>query len=166
MTIRQLSIATLLVLFLGKTGDASTMILAQEKGPQPPTELAKFFLPTEKYRSDFGSFRSPLQFADGTLVKSAKDWPRRRVEILDTWHKAMGPWPALLEKPEVETVKTTRRETITQHQLRLGIGLGGEMVDAFLLVPDGKGPLPAVVVVYYDAQSGVGLGTKMRDYGW
>ena len=29
------------------------------------------------------------------------------------------------------------------------------MVDAFLLVPDGKGPFPAVVVVYYDAQTGV-----------
>ena len=40
------------------------------------------------------------------------------------------------------------------------------MVDTFLLVPDGKGPLPAVVVVYYNAQTGVGLGTKMRDYGW
>jgi dienelactone hydrolase len=166
MTIRQLSIATLLVLFLGKTGDVSTRILAQEKGSQPPTELAKFFRPPEKYRSDLGSFRSPLQFADGTLVKSAKDWPRRRAEILDTWHKAMGPWPALLENPRTETVKTTRRDNITQHQLRLGIGLGGEMVDAFLLVPDGKGPFPAVVVVYYDAQTGVGLGTKMRDYGW
>ena len=68
--------------------------------------------------------------------------------------------------PKVETVKVTRRDNITQHQLRLGIALDGEMVDAFLLVPDGKGPFPAVVVVYYDAQTGVGLGTKNRDYGW
>jgi hypothetical protein len=63
-------------------------------------------------------------------------------------------------------VETTRRENLTQHQLRLGIALGEEMVDAFLLVPDGPGPFPAVLVVYYDAQTGVGLGTKMRDYAW
>src|SRR5262249_15384955 len=62
--------------------------------------------------------------------------------------------------------KVTHRDNLTQHQLRLGIGLNGEMVDAFLLVPDGKGPFPAVVVVYYDAQTGVGLGAKNRDYGW
>src|SRR4029077_9323513 len=120
----------------------------------------------EKYRNDYGTYRSPLKFADGSPVKTAQDWPRRRAEILESWHKAMGAWPALIEKPQVETVKTTRRENVTQHQLRLGIALGGDMVDAFLLVPDGKGPFPAVVVVYYDAQTGVGLGTKMRDYGW
>jgi dienelactone hydrolase len=142
------------------------MALAQKQGPHPPTELAEFFRPPEKYRNDFGAFRSPLRFADGSPVKTARDWPRRRAEILQTWHKAMGPWPALIESPKVETAKVTRRENVTQHQLRLGIALDGEMVDAFLLVPDGKGPFPAVVVVYYDAQTGVGLGAKNRDYGW
>jgi hypothetical protein len=78
----------------------------------------------------------------------------------------MGPWPALIDHPKIETVKVTRRANVTQHQLRLGVALDGEMVDAFLLVPDGKGPFPAVVVVYYDAQTGVGLGAKNRDYGW
>lgn len=140
---------------------------AQEKTtPQPPAELAEYFRPPEKYRNDLGSFRSPLKFADGTPVKSPQDWQRRRQEILDTWHGAMGKWPALIKNPKVEMVQTTRRENVTQHQLRLGIARGGEMVDAFLLVPDGKGPFPAVVVVYYDAQTGVGLGTKNRDYGW
>jgi dienelactone hydrolase len=63
-------------------------------------------------------------------------------------------------------VATVRRENLTQHQLRLGIAVEGDMVDGLLLVPDGKGPFPAVLVVYYDAQTGVGLGNKMRDYGW
>lgn len=71
-----------------------------------------------------------------------------------------------IEKPRVETVKTTRRGAITQHQLRLQIALGGEMADALLLVPDGEGPFPAVLVVDYDAQTGVGLGAPLRDYGW
>jgi dienelactone hydrolase len=140
---------------------------AQEKNaPPPPAEIAEFFRPPEKYRDDLGTFRSPLLFDDGSRVKTPDDWKRRRAEIRSTWTKAMGEWPALIEDPKVETVKTTPRENVTQIQLRMGIALGGEMTDAFLLVPDGKGPFPAVVVVYYDAQSGVGLGAKMRDYGW
>lgn len=132
----------------------------------PPADLAEFFRPPEKYRDDFGTFRSPLLFADGTKVQSAADWPRRRQEIRATWERALGRWPELIARPTVETVATTRREEVTQHQLRLGIGLDAESVDAFLLVPDGPGPFPGVVVAYYDAQTGVGLGTKNRDYGW
>ena len=78
----------------------------------------------------------------------------------------MGPWPPLIDNPKIETVATTRRENITQHQLRLEIALGNEMVDAFLLVPDGKGPFPAVLVVFYDAQTGVGLGSPSATWGW
>src|SRR5438552_7376698 len=43
------------------------------------------------------------------------------------------------------------------------------MVDALLLVPDDKVPAkkrPAVLVVYYDAETGVGLGAPLRDYAW
>ena len=159
-----LFVLNLAVLFLGEANQLS----AQEKAnkPKPPVELAEFFHPPEKYREELGKFRSPLLFADGTVVKTPEAWQKRRAEILATWHKAMGAWPPLVEKPRVETSKTTKRENLTQHQLRIGIALGGDMVDAFLLVPEGKGPFPAVVVVYYDAQTGVGLGTKMRDYGW
>lgn len=133
---------------------------------KPPAELAAFFQPPEKYRSDLGKFRSPLVFADGKPVRTAADWQRRRAEILETWTKLMGSWPALLEKPRVEMIETTKRDGIVQERLRLGIALGEETLDAFLLIPEGKGPFPAVVVVYYDAQTGVGLGTKGRDYGW
>src|SRR5262249_46799364 len=134
--------------------------------PKLPAELVEFFQAPEKYRNDMGKLRSPLIFTDGTPVRSAADWQRRRAEILMAWHKIMGPWPALIDKPRVEIVKTTRRDNITQHRLRVGIALGEEMVDAILLVPEGKGPFPAVVVPYYDAQTGVGLGAKLRDYGW
>lgn len=133
---------------------------------QPPPELAPFFRPPESVRSDYGGFRSPLQSADGTQVKTPADWHRRRAEILATWHKIMGVWPPLIEKPRVETVSTTRREGITQLRLRMEIALDGEVVEGLLLVPDGSGPFPGVLVVFYDAQTGVGLGTPLVDYGW
>jgi len=142
---------------------------ALRHGDKAPIELEEFFSPPEKYRSDFGGFRSPLLFADGTPVRTPADWQRRRAEILSSWHKIMGPWPVLIEKPRVEVVNTTRRENITQQQLRIEIALGGEMVEALLLSPNGAAlarKRPAVLVVYYDAETGVGLGAPLRDYGW
>jgi dienelactone hydrolase len=136
---------------------------------KPPSELAESFAPPEQYRSVLGDYRSPLVFYDGTAVRNSADWQRRRAEILSTWNQIMGPWPPLIETPRVEVVNTTRREGITQKQVRIEIALGGELVDAVLLVPAGNTPArkrPAVVVVYYDAETGVGLGAPLRDYGW
>lgn len=133
---------------------------------QPPRELADLFNPPSEYQGELGGFRSPLIFADGSGVKSADDWLRRRAEIRNQWHQIMGPWPDLIERPVVESVSITRRDNITQRQLRIGIGVRGEMVDAFMLIPDGDGPFPAVVVPYDEAQSGVGLGLELRDFGW
>jgi len=136
---------------------------------EPPAELASFFTPPKQYQGDFGQFHSPLIFQDGTRVENSGDWPRRRKEILSTWEKIMGRWPARIEKPRVEVFGTTHRDTIAQQQVRMEIALGGEMVDGLLLLPDSKGEQrkwPAVVVVYYDAETGVGLGAPLRDYAW
>ncbi len=133
---------------------------------EPPASLAKFFAPPREYEGKLGTFRSPLTFADGSKVSSPEDWQRRRAEILEQWHKIMGGWPKLIEKPRFESVSIRRRHQITERRLRIEIGIGGEMVDAFMLVPDGDGPFPAVVVPYYDAQTGAGLGLEYRDFGW
>jgi dienelactone hydrolase len=136
---------------------------------KPPAEIAEFFNAPEKYVSDFGDFRSPLLFADGPRVRTPADWQRRREEILSAWHRVMGPWPALIEQPRVEVVNTTRRENLTQQQLRIEIALGDEMVDALLLLPAPQGPVqehPAVLVTYYDAETGAGLGAPLRDYAY
>jgi dienelactone hydrolase len=142
---------------------------AAVRSNSPPLELTQFFTPPRQYRSEFGHFRSPLAFADGTQVRNATDWRRRREEILSTWHDIMGAWPPLIKTPRVEVVNTLDRENITQQQLRIEIALGGEWVDALLLVPDletSARKRPAVLVVYYDAEAGAGLGAPLRDYGW
>src|SRR5439155_5711743 len=97
-------------------------VLTNQAVPRkPPDELAEFFAPPEKYRSDFGGFRSPLLFADGAMARTPADWQGRRSEILSTWHKIMGPWPPLIEKPRMEVVNTMRRDNVTQQQLRIEI---------------------------------------------
>ena len=132
----------------------------------PPAQLADFFLCPPAYQSQTGNYRSPLVQKDGSNVKTPEQWQQRRAEIISNWQKIMGPWPELFAKPESQQVMVARRENITQRQLKIGIGIGGEMVDAFMLIPDGDGPFPAVLVPYYDAQTGVGKGLELRDFGW
>jgi len=132
----------------------------------PPSDLAPYFAPPAEFQGALGSFRSPLLFKDGTRVGSAGEWTRRRKEIVETWTAALGTWPPLLESPRIETVETVRREDLTQHRMELGIAIDGEPVTGFLVLPPGKGPFPAVLVLFYEAQSGIGLGGERLDFGW
>lgn len=138
---------------------------AQAEAPKgdPWSKLKPYFSPLPEYRDDFGGYRSPLLFADGTKVKNAADWQRRRREILDEWHRLLGPWPALLAEPRVKIVKTEHRENFTQHQVQVEIYPGEKYTEGHLLIPDGKGPFPAVLVTFYDSATSVGLGKQGRD---
>ena len=128
-------------------------------------KLAPFFQPPQEFANDFGPYKSPLEFYDGAPVKTPADWPRRRKEILNNWHELMGPWPALLKNPQLEVLKEERRGHLTQRHVRIEVAPGKLTEDAYLLFPDGEGPFPAVVVVYYDALTGIGLGkTTGRDF--
>jgi len=108
-----------------------------------------------------------LTFDDGSVVKTPADWARRKKEILDYWRGVMGSWPSLIQKPVIEYKSEERRENLTQHRVAVEIAPGKQMVDGYILVPDGDpgAPgFPAVLVVYYDAETGVGLGKEYRDF--
>jgi len=120
--------------------------------------LAPYFKPPAELAGDLGSYKSPLEFNDGHRVKTAAEWPKRRQEILKTWNDFLGPWPALIEKPKIEYLEKEHRDNFTQHHIRLEVAPGLLTDDAYLLVPDGKGPFPAVLVVFYDAKTGIGQG--------
>jgi len=136
-------------------------LFADTIGPlfEPPAELA----------GDFGDYRSPSVFDDGTAVKTPADWVKRRAEILNYWQEITGRWPPLIAKPAIEYVSEERRENFTQHRVSVEIACRGlpardpragrpRHVNGYILVPDGEGPFPAVLVVYYDAETGIGLG--------
>jgi hypothetical protein len=130
--------------------------------------LQKYVEPPAEFAGQFGSYASPLKFADGTIVKSANDWPRRRREILDTWHQRLGPWPPLVERPEVKRLETVRRDGYTLHHLHVQITRDGKLTEGYLLVPDGDGPFPAVLVPFYEPQTSIGereRGRGTHDYG-
>ncbi|MCY2953209.1 MAG: sialidase [Planctomycetota bacterium] len=140
--------------------------LALAASDSPPPDLLGFFTPPPQYANDFGAYKSPLVFADGHAVKAAADWQDRRQEILKTWHELMGPWPTLLEKPRLEYVESVRRENFTQHRIRLETA-ANQMAAGYLLVPEGEPPFPAVLVVFYDPETSIGIGkAEFRDFAY
>src|SRR6185436_18845401 len=109
--------------------------------------IAPFFQPPKEYAGRLGDYRTPLKFDDGSPVRSAAEWPRRREEIRRAWQGLMGPWPPLLEKPKLDVLGRSQRENFIQHRVRLKIA-PNQTGDGWLLVPDGRGPFPAVLIVY------------------
>ncbi len=145
--------------------------------PVPATDAAKeawkviapYFAPPKKYENDFGKHRPVLKFYDGKPVRTVEDWKRRREEIRAKWHKMMGPWPALIKKPKIEYVAKEKKKGYTQHTIKLQVVPGWDPWKSYLLIPEGKGPFPAVLSTYYNPEAAVGNrgpfgGRKTCDY--
>ncbi|MDA0660672.1 MAG: sialidase [Planctomycetota bacterium] len=132
-----------------------------------PTTLATCLTVPAEYSANFGAYRSPLLFNDGSIVQSASDWLRRRQEILDSWTKVMGPWPEVILHPSTEILSSQQRGECLQQRIRLQVGVN-EWTEGWLVTPSGAGPFPAVLVLYYDPNVSIGSNPQIpqRDYGW
>lgn len=138
---------------------------AVEQVGQPPSSLVGFFRPPEENQNDFGDFRSPLLAADVSPIDSADRWTQRREQLRREWHELLGPWPPLVAAPKAVIESTAEHDGLILSKVRIDAGISGEPVCGYLLRPRGKGPFPAVLVVYYEPESGAGLGVELRDFG-
>lgn len=130
---------------------------SQPLATQPCPDIAPFFAPPPEFRGQLGAYRSPLRFNDGALVRTPADWQRRRQEILDYWHSVMGPWPALIDHPTIQYLSKEHAGNFTRCKVRVEVA-PDDRREAYLLIPDGQGPFPAVLVTWYDPASSAGLG--------
>jgi hypothetical protein len=130
-------------------------------------KIAPHFSPPNEFASDVGKYRSPLLFNDGGQVKIPEQWKERRAEILAQWTQLLGPWPELIEKPRLEFLEKKQRENFTQHRVKVQIA-PQQITDAYLLVPDGTGPFPAVFIPFYDPETSIGANPKSpnTDFGY
>jgi pimeloyl-ACP methyl ester carboxylesterase len=128
-------------------------------------QIAESFKPSAELADPLGDYRSPLRFYDGRPVRTAEDWAERRKEILARWHELMGPWPEVIREPKVEVLKSERRDNFMQHTVRFDLA-PNHSTTGYLLVPDGQGRRPAVVVVYYEPETGIGLKGENRDFAY
>ncbi len=124
-------------------------------------KIAPFFSPPAEYANDFGKLRSPLLFDDGRPVKTKEDWANRRKEIIKFWTDTLGPWPELVEHPNLEVLERAERENFRQHRVRVQIA-PDQTVDGYLLVPLEGGPFPGIVVPFYEPQTSIGTNPKNK----
>lgn len=143
--------------------------IADAQQAASPEELWKkiepFANPPEEFAGKLGSYRSPLKFADGSVVKTPVDWAKRRDEIAKTWHKRLGSQPKLVEEPTVKKLAKVERDGYTEYKVQVQIANDGKTVDGYLLIPNGKGPFPAAVVPFYEPLTSIGQGAKGRGVG-
>ena len=149
-------------------GRATTQPLCEQVSSDRnlPDKLVSFFSPPVELEGDFGPYKSPLKFYDGRPVKTADEWRQRRQEILKTWHSMMGQWPPLVDKPAIVYLDKVRIENFTRQKVKVQIAPDRRTIDGYLMIPKGKGPFPAVIVVYYEPETGVGLGKELRDFAY
>ena len=144
---------------------SSWLVSVAVKAQPLARRLEAFCSPPAEFKDDFGAYKSPLIFEDGRRVKSAAELAARRKEILQTWHRIMGPWPELLREPKLEYLDSTNRENFVQHRVRVETS-AGQMTAGYLLVPKGEGRKPAVIVPFYEPETSIGLGKPLLDFGY
>lgn len=129
-------------------------------------QLAPYYQPPAEFAKELGKYRSPLERPDGTRVKSAAEWKERRAEIAALWHRRLGPWPPMVERPEVKRRESVKRDGYTEHHVHVQVAPEGNVADGYLLVPEGKGPFPAALVPFYEPLTSIGKkGERTHDYG-
>jgi dienelactone hydrolase len=142
---------------------------AAAEQPGSPAALWKrlepFARPPEEFAEKLGAYRSPLKFADGEFAQTATDWTRRRDQILKTWHKRLGPWPPLVDRPAIKTLDKVERGGYTEYKVRVQASPEGKWVDGYLLIPKGSGRFPAVLVPFYEPLTSIGRGDMGRGVG-
>ena len=135
-------------------------------GADLPADLSAYFKPPAEFANSLGQHKSPLMLNDGTTVKTPEDWGKRREEIKTYWHGLMGAWPPIIANPKVEYLEKQEIDGIPISRIRIETAPGRQVNDAYLLKPaKGTGPFPAVVVVFYEANTAIGKGkSEYRDY--
>lgn len=126
-------------------------------------DLSSYFSPPEKYKGEYGDFRSLLRFYNGKEVKTAEDWQNRRTEILERWNGLMGEWPAFLTEQKFTLIDSVQKEGFMQYKVSFN-WLPNEKTEGYLLVPEGEGEKPAVITVFYEPETAIGEGKADRDF--
>lgn len=126
----------------------------------------KYFTPPDEFNSQYGNYRSPLKFYNGETVQTKQNWLKRREEIRTRWMNMMGPWPEIIRNQQFEILFSTHRENFIQHKVRF-YWTPNEQTEGYLLIPDKKGPKPAVISVFYEPETAAGIGGKpFRDFAY
>jgi hypothetical protein len=159
-------IVIVLVLLSGSVFDimSQNSSLSNSESKELWANLAPFFSPPQEYAGKYGEYRSPLRFYDGNTVTTPEEWKKRREEILDRWNELMGKWPPFIRKQKMEILEKQQKDGYMLYKIRFS-WIPGQRTEGYLLIPDIKGKKPAVITVYYEPETSIGIGdSKYRDF--
>ena len=118
------------------------------------------------YKDNYGNYRSPLLLNNGDTIKNVNDWNKKRKKIKDTWMNLMGKWPPIIKNQKFEILDTLKRENFYQYRVRF-YWVPNEQTEGYLLIPDKRGKKPAIISVFYEPETAIGIGGKPnRDFAY
>ncbi|MBT5927625.1 MAG: prolyl oligopeptidase family serine peptidase [Verrucomicrobia bacterium] len=131
-----------------------------------PELLVPYTAPPVSFEINPSTYRSPLNFEDGTPVETPEDWQRRHIEIKASWMQVMGTWPDLIEDNVLDLGESQDHGAFIQQRVSLNIG-PDQRAAGWLMLPKGEGPFPSALVVFYDPETSIGLKADKpgRDFG-
>ncbi|WP_037248365.1 exo-alpha-sialidase [Rhodopirellula baltica] len=142
-------------------------LASMTSNPGISVETTAYCKPPQAMTEELGDYRSPLIFENGTRVTHASQWPQRRKEIQTRWESLLGKWPKPITDPQVTISETVHLDSVTKHTIEFQ-WTPNEKTTAYLLVPNtvehADHDLPAVLSVYYEPETAIGLGKPHRDF--
>ncbi|MEC9092584.1 MAG: sialidase [Planctomycetota bacterium] len=151
-----------LVFFMTATSPDVACSQAQEEAW---STIKKYFQPPDEFKDDFGRYRSPLNWSGNPPVKTAEQWRKRRHQIRSKWMQLLGEWPAPIRDQQLVVTKTRKRENFFQSTVTFR-WTPTAATSGYLLVPQGPGPFPAVITVFYEPETAIGEGKPHRDFAY
>ena len=137
---------------------------ATDPADQPAwSRIQQAFVVPEPWVGKTGQLRSVLTLTDGSPVRTAADWKRRRSELLAEWTELLGHWPPLLTDQALQVLDSKTRENFSQQTVQFR-WTPDETTEGYLLVPSKSGRKPAVITVFYEPETAIGLGKPHRDF--
>lgn len=135
-----------------------------QSGEKRWKDIQSYCSPPDTLKENYGDYPSPLIFRNGTIVSTPKDWARRKKEILQDWEYFLGKWPPLMKTQQLVYLDSVRKDGYTQYTITF-YWIPAEKTKGYLLVPHTPGIKPAVVTVFYEPETAVGMGGKPnRDF--
>ena len=136
----------------------------RQSRPLPWSKSTRFFPPPPEFADAVWRLcLAARSSTDGTPVKTAFGLVSAARKSSLAGRNCLGPGRRCVERLGIEIVASERRENFVQHRVRSSRP-ARQMLDGYLLVPEGRGPFPAVVVPYYDPETSIGLKEPLRDF--
>jgi len=126
-------------------------------------KLIPYFSVPFDFLDEFGKYPSPLTKEDGSPITELADWETQRGKIRDKWHGLLGEWPEPITNPSFKILEESSLDTHLQQKIRFE-WVPGQFTEGYLLVPHHGEDLAAVVTVFYEPETAIGLGKPNRDF--